>query len=363
MKILTLTNCPLNPGSGSGKTVLKFTEGLRNLGHEVDVLEPEDFEPLSFLKRAKSWRQAWGAREVARRKIGQKFYDLVEFYGGEFWWAASFLEKKQGRPFLVAHTNGLEFLVPEEGPVSWPRRCYQKQQKKVWQDTDFFVSLCRADRNAVIEKGFYDAERTAVVEPGLDEAYLSLPFETQRGHRVAFTGTWIERKGIRALAAVMSRLLSEHPVLELDLYGTSVPAEKVLNDFPADLRDKIHAHPVLPVWEMIRSLCATKVFFFPSRYEGFGMALAEAMACGCAAVTTPTGFGAGLKNNEEAIVCDFEDTDAMTQALNRLLTQDVARESMGRAGQKRVQGLNWKHAAAQLASLYERWTVSEGFFG
>lgn len=44
MRILSLTNCPLDPKSGSGKTVLMYSQGLRNLGQFVDVAEPKDYE-------------------------------------------------------------------------------------------------------------------------------------------------------------------------------------------------------------------------------------------------------------------------------------------------------------------------------
>jgi hypothetical protein len=43
MKILSLTNCPLDPNLGSGKTVLSYTQGLRELGHTIDVADPKNY--------------------------------------------------------------------------------------------------------------------------------------------------------------------------------------------------------------------------------------------------------------------------------------------------------------------------------
>jgi hypothetical protein len=46
----------LDPFTGSGKTVLAYSAGLRALGHHVDVLGPDDYEPWQSLGKAKQWR-------------------------------------------------------------------------------------------------------------------------------------------------------------------------------------------------------------------------------------------------------------------------------------------------------------------
>ena len=50
MKILSLSTCPLDPLLGSGKTRLRWSEGLRELGHTVDMAEPRDYETWQPLR-------------------------------------------------------------------------------------------------------------------------------------------------------------------------------------------------------------------------------------------------------------------------------------------------------------------------
>lgn len=367
MRILSFTNCPLDPKSGSGKTVLMYSQGLRELGHIVDVAEPKDYETWHGLSRAKKYRQAWGAWSFVKQKLRSHTYDSIEFYGDEFWLVIWQLSQWSERPLIVAHTNGLELLDWErsfayksrQNPLrNWiDKQTHVRLSSVAFARADSFVSLCELDRKYVLNLGFYKPDRAVVVEPGLDEEYLHLPFSQQQEERVAFMGNWTERKGVGKLSAVMSKILTENTRLYFDVYGTGGARETVLADFPTELHDRISIYPRLSNQEISTSLSKAKVFFFPSQYEGFGIALAEAMACSCAAVTTPTGFGAELQDGKEAILCDFDDVEGMEKAIKRLLQDDKLRLKIARSGWERVRSLNWEANIKKLAAIYSQWVT------
>ena len=195
-----------------------------------------------------------------------------------------------------------------------------------------------------------------IVPLGLEPAYLDRPLHTAgREPRIVFLGSWIDRKGTPSLRAAVIPLLRVRPDLQLDLCGTGLPPEKVLADFPAELHGRITVAGRIPNEEMAARLARAQIFFFPSEYEGFGLALAEAMACGCAAVTTPTGFGAELRDGEEALVCPFENPEAMRTALARLLDDDALRARVAGAGWRRAQALRWETSVQKLEGTYRRW--------
>lgn len=369
MQILSLTNCPLDPKSGSGKTVLMYSQGLRNLGHSVDVAEPKDYETWHGIGRAKKFRQAWGAWNLIKEKLRLTQYDVIEFYGDEFWLATWQLSKLPKRPLLVAHTNGLELIDrdrsqaynPTRNPLyNWfAQQTHARFSQMAFAYADAFVSLCELDRKWVLNLGLYPFERTAVVEPGLDEEYLSMPFISQKQNRVAFMGNWTARKGLTQLSAVMNKVLAKNPSVYFDVYGTGGAKDAVFGYFPSNLHHQIVVHPRLSNQEIADGLAKAKVFFFPSQYEGFGIALAEAMACSCASVTTPTGFGAELGNEQQAILCDFDDIDAMENAVLRLLGDEEMRRKIAKNGWERVRSLTWDANIYKLSNFYCQWTASD----
>ena len=79
------------------------------------------------------------------------------------------------------------------------------------------------------------------------------------------------------------------------------------------------------------------------------------MACGCAAVTTPTGFGAELHDGEEVQLCAFGHASAMRASVERLLDDEALRVRIARAGWQRVQRLRWEHSVRKLEETYLRW--------
>jgi Glycosyltransferase len=371
MKILSFSTCPLDPMLGSGKTRLRWSTGLRDLGHEVDMIEPRDYETWHGMRRALRFRQAWGACAFVKERLRAKDYDLIEFFGGEFGLITWQLSKWSQRPLIVAHTDGVELLASERERVYNPphsfkghlrawfsRYTHEPLSRAAFVYADAFVTGCELDRQYVLEHRLYAPERTVVVEPGLDAEYLATPFSVQKDNRLAYTGSWIDRKGIDKLTAVLSRILSQDQTLHFDVYGTGGNSGAVLAGFPATLHDRVTVHGRLSNTELAESLAKAKVFFFPTQYEGFGMALAEAMACSCAAVTTRTGFGAELRDGQEALLCHFNDVATMEQTVWQLLRDEELRARVARCGWQRVQTLNWEANIKRLEGTYTRW-VSE----
>jgi glycosyltransferase involved in cell wall biosynthesis len=265
------------------------------------------------------------------------------------------ISKLQNRPLIVAHTDGLELLASErERSYNPPASIRDHLHARYWRQTherlsraafvysDAFVTLCELDQEFVLQRGHYPARRTAVVEPGLDREFLSLPFIPTKEDRIAYLGTWIPRKGINTLSAVMRRVLTLQPQLFFDVYGAGGQREAVQTCFAPDLRERIVVHPRLTNEQLAEGLAKAKVFFFPTQYEGFGMALAEAMACSCAVVGTRTGFGAALRDRQEALICDFDDNEVMEHSILALLQDDELRLRIARAGWDRVRGLVWE---------------------
>src|SRR3954451_19808106 len=149
MRILSLSNHDLLPHLGSGKTRIRWTEGLSQRGHDVKVLQPADFDLFPRLRRANKFRHAVGAFLKVWSLLRREDFDLIESYGDEFWLLAWSLKMRKKPVVMVAHADGLELLDMEKerryfnhrSPLQdvFFRLTHQRFSKIAFQYADKFV--------------------------------------------------------------------------------------------------------------------------------------------------------------------------------------------------------------------------------
>jgi glycosyltransferase involved in cell wall biosynthesis len=98
---------------------------------------------------------------------------------------------------------------------------------------------------------------------------------------------------------------------------------------------------------------AAEVFVFPSIFEGFGLPVIEAMACGTPVVTS---FGSSLQEvaGDAALLVDPLSVESLENALRRLLGNVELKRTLGEKGLRRSKEFSFQKTAAQTASIYER---------
>ncbi|MCY4526163.1 MAG: glycosyltransferase family 1 protein, partial [Anaerolineaceae bacterium] len=96
-----------------------------------------------------------------------------------------------------------------------------------------------------------------------------------------------------------------------------------------------------------------RVFAFPSRYEGFGLPVLEAMACGTPVVANEISCLPELVE-DGAFLVEPGNARAMAGAIIALLNQEPLRQAQRNAGLARATHFNWRRTAQQTLRVYER---------
>ena len=144
-------------------------------------------------------------------------------------------------------------------------------------------------------------------------------------------------KGQGDAIAAFARIAAAHPASRLIIVGEG-PARQALRAQAADtdLRERVLFAGRRT--DVARVLAALDVFIHPSRYEPFGLAVAEASASGLPVVAyAEGGISEIVVDGETGLLAPAGDTGALAASLAALLSEPVTARRMGAAGRARIE--------------------------
>ncbi|TXH43449.1 MAG: glycosyltransferase family 1 protein [Actinobacteria bacterium] len=168
---------------------------------------------------------------------------------------------------------------------------------------------------------------------------------------VLFVGRRGGYKDFATLVRAMEQMAPDYPQLDLVCVGGGpfTPEEGAL--LAASGLDARTRQCTLPDADMPGAYAHARVFVFPSRYEGFGLPVVEAMAAGAPAVLAQTPALAEV-GGDAAAYFPAGDADRLTQVLAELLADGARRDELKTAGRRRAQHFTWAETARRTADVY-----------
>ena len=180
----------------------------------------------------------------------------------------------------------------------------------------------------VVEAALPDNEITVIYNPVMDVAKSQIR-ATVDVPRILYLAHLVERKGyqdlINAFAAVSKQV--ENARLIFCGSGDEGRAREMCEQL--GILNRVEFRGWISDTEKIDELARTTIFCLPSYDEGLPMGVLEAMSFGLPIVTTPVGgIPDVLKHEENALLFNPGDIDAMAEALRRLLLNPDLRQSL-----------------------------------
>lgn len=203
--------------------------------------------------------------------------------------------------------------------------------------------------NDLLKKVVEAGADSTVIPNGFDfnKFKLTIPIAKKNKLHISMLYHKVDRKGcvygIEALKIVKNR----YPDLQITFFGTP--------ERPTDIPFEFNYYQ-LP--DEATHCCINNeaaIYISPSLYEGWGLTVGEAMACGQAVVCTDNGGHREIAiDGENALLCPIKDSVAMANKILQLIEDDNLRLNLAANGYKMVQSFTWDSSYNKFKSIISK---------
>lgn len=267
---------------------------------------------------------------------------------------------KHGKFMVTIHdVKPLLFQTGQRSP-NWMERLLAPNRFKM---IDHVATISEASRRDIAQRLGFPDDRITVVYPGVDlDQFHPLGGTQSMISRISGTKPYILCVGGADATKNVETLIDAFSLLPQRLQATY---DLILaGDFRRreDIRDRvakagIERHTIFPGTvsdeRLIELYQHAAVFVFPSRYEGFGLPVLEAMACGCPVICSNA---ASLPEvaGDAALLRHPEDVKGFAEDMERVLSDAVFQGTLRERGFLRAATFSWDRTAREMVALYHK---------
>ncbi|MCX2726755.1 glycosyltransferase family 1 protein [Thermomicrobium sp. 4228-Ro] len=204
-------------------------------------------------------------------------------------------------------------------------------------------------------------EKVIVIPNGIDADWTRVPeselarWRAERGlpeRFLLFVGTIQPRKNLLTLLRAIRHLPDEvdWPLYVVGARGwKDSPVYRAVREL--GLEQRVVFVGYAPPEELRYWYSAATLFVYPSLYEGFGLPVLEAMACGTPVITSDRSSLPEVAGGA-ALLVDPSDAGALAAAIAELAADEYRRAMLAQVGQSRAHSFTWERTARDTAEIY-----------
>lgn len=252
------------------------------------------------------------------------------------------------------------------GGGRWMRRVHAHAAR-----ASHLITVSESSKRDIVERMGVAAERIAVTYEAADELFVSEHSDDAKRRVRARFGLREDRrfllytagmtaadprKNVREFLGVFARLVAGgFDDVDLVIAGKKGPATPpiVAEAERLGLGERVRFTDFVPTEDLPVLYHLAAAFIFPSRYEGFGLPVVEAMASGTPVVSSDRTSLPEVAG-DAAVLVDPDDLDGWFEATRRILTDPVHAAELRRKGLARAAGFSWERLARETLAVYER---------
>jgi glycosyltransferase involved in cell wall biosynthesis len=248
---------------------------------------------------------------------------------------------------------------------SHQRRIYYRAiVPAIMKASDGIITVSKSAKSDLLDVAAVPPGKVSVIPLGVDPQFqpVAAPHLLERIRRkyglprdfILFVGMIEPRKNLETL---VDAYLADSLSARFDLvlagslgWGYSHLLRKIA---ASGAPDRIRLPGYIEAGDLAALYSAAAVFAYPSFYEGFGLPVLEAMACGTPVVTSSVSSLPEVAGTA-ALLADPHDSGALASALHSILSNANLRADLSRRGLDRAKSFTWTRTAEKTLALYRR---------
>ncbi|NOX96952.1 MAG: glycosyltransferase family 4 protein [Nitrospirae bacterium] len=250
--------------------------------------------------------------------------------------------------------------------TSCGRREGQKQARRAAERAERIITISNSSKMDIIRLLHVPAEKIVVIPLAAGALYRRINDSEKmkrfkekynlRREYILYVGTLEPRKNIVNLLRAYSRLIREHADVKEQLIIIGKKGWLYADIFKEVKKLKLENRVIftgyVPDEDIVLFYNCAGLFIYPSLYEGFGLPVLEAMACGTPVITSNRSSLPEIAGDASKLI-DPENGEEIAQALYEVLIDDRLRLQMSEKGLERAKLFCWEKTAQRTLKVYE----------
>ena len=369
------------PAPGGAETVVKaYSEGLKDLGHNVEVITTDLYTETPFVR--KDMPKQVNGINVTRHKAftvsGEAHYVLAPGM------VQSFLSKKAD----VIHTHSYGYFQNHAGWIrerfqstpwvitphfhpSWSMWGGSKRKtlrefydtvvgKGTMESADLITCVSKHERDMLVSEIGISEDNIKIIYNGInwkdwevlpDKKIFRDQYPEVSDKFVLFAGRLATNKGLSDLISAMKEVNQES--VDLVIVGADMGLGKDLAKEALEKGVKMHKLGHIDDDTYRSVLASAEMLVLPSEYEAFGIVLLEAAAAETAVIGTNVGgIPEAMSPNENGLIVEYNDVTNLAKSIANLLDDEKMSREMGVKGRLWAQNFSWDSIVRDLEKEY-----------
>ena len=369
------------PAPGGAETVVKaYSEGLRDLGHDVEVITTDLYTETPFVK--KEMPSEVNGINVTRHKAytvsGEAHYVLAPGM------VQSFLSKKAD----IIHTHSYGYFQNHAGWIrerfqstpwvitphfhpSWSMWGGAKRKtlrefydtvigKGTMESADLITCVSKHERDMLVSEIGISEDNIKIIYNGInwndwqilpDKNIFRKQYPDISDKFVLFAGRLATNKGLTDLISAMD--LVNQKSVDLVITGADMGLGKQLEKEALEKGVRMHRLGHIDDETYRSVLAAAEMLVLPSEYEAFGIVLLEAAAAETAVIGTNVGgIPEAMSPGNNGLIVEYNDVDNLSKSIATLLDDAKLCKEMGKAGRVWAKNFSWDSILKELEQEY-----------